>query len=257
MLHKGGYTSMVLPVYKVLVAEYDEEQLETLISSLARIPRVEVVGVARDSSELMNQVTQMYGEIDALIIDMSLGNGVSGADAYMRMPYRGIELPAIFLTDQEHIDVQSTYDLGVIDVLQKPFTFERLNKCIFQLQKALQIDRFLKSGGKIVPIIDSTIEQVMSIEIMYIETDSSKKTSLVKTEKALHPSRITMNQYESYLVSNNFKRVGRHLIVNIRRIEEIRGVEIIFDNNDRIPVNKKYVSDLLFSISSKEDVIRP
>ncbi|CAM3276069.1 response regulator [Paenibacillus taichungensis] len=217
---------------RVLIAEDIEQQSNILIQHLKGIENVEVVDVVRDSQGLLSRSVELQGEIDALILDVELGEGGSGLDTYIRLPYRGVELPAILVTGANP-EAPVTYDVGVIDVVSKPYTFDRMVKAITKLEQHLNYNQYIQDGGVMVPVYDTkSIIQLPLSEVIYIQADKGNKRNFVKTKDSEYISIITLKVYDPFLLPHNFYRLNRHTIINLKSVKDINKEHITFKGSD-------------------------
>ncbi|WP_353883480.1 LytR/AlgR family response regulator transcription factor [Paenibacillus amylolyticus] len=229
---QNGVDDMVKKI-RVLIAEDNKQQSDILIQHLNTMGNVEVKGVARDSHELLNHAIELTGEIDALILDIELGDGSSGLDTYIRLPYRGVDLlPAILVTGANP-EAPDTYDVGIIDVVSKPYTFDRMVKAITKLEQHLNYSQYIQDGGVMVPVYDSTsIIQLPLSEVFYIQADKGNKRNFVKTRDSEYVSIITLKVYDPFLLPHNFYRLNRHTIINLKSVKDINKEHITFKGSD-------------------------
>ncbi|KGP81386.1 MULTISPECIES: LytR/AlgR family response regulator transcription factor [Paenibacillus] len=213
---------------RVLIAEDIPQQSDILIHHLESMGNVEVKGVARDSQELLNVAIELKDELDALILDIELGDGRSGLDTYIRLPYRGVELPAILVTGANP-EAPETYDVGIIDVVGKPYTFERIQKAVEKLVEHLQYKQYIQDGGIMVPIYDALkIVQIPLSEVLCIQASKEHKHQLVQTLLEEYHSHISLKVYLNFLLPHHYHRVDRSTLVNLRAVKEIHQNSIVF-----------------------------
>ncbi|WP_179132268.1 LytR/AlgR family response regulator transcription factor [Paenibacillus sp. RU5A] len=227
-----GVDNMVKKI-RVLIAEDNKQQSDILIQHLNTMGNVEVKGVARDSQELLNHAIELAGEIDALILDIELGDGGSGLDTYIRFPYRGVDLlPAILVTGANP-EAPVTYDVGIIDVVGKPYTFDRMVKAITKLEQHLNYNQYIQDGGVMVPVYDTkTIIQLSLSDVLFIQASKGMKHQIVKTRDGEHDSIITLKVYDAFLLPHHFYRLNRHTILNLRAVKDINKENIVFKGCD-------------------------
>ncbi|WP_301169429.1 LytR/AlgR family response regulator transcription factor [Brevibacillus nitrificans] len=208
----------------VLIAEDDELQLEVLEGYLATHEHIRIAARAQTGDELIAQAT-LRTDLSAMILDIHLGEGRSGLESYSILKMRGVHLPTILVTGMApHASV--TYDLGIVDIVEKPYTAKRLRQAIEKLQSHIDYQSFVKSGGLYVPIFAEEILQKTPDDILYIE--SINRTILVHTASDAYESKIPIKVYESYLQDSYFYLTHRSFLVNMKKISHIEGSTIYF-----------------------------
>ncbi len=208
----------------VLIAEDDELQQELLEGYLAPFQHIRIVGKASTGDELISLAT-LTPNLTAMIVDIHLGEGRGGLESYSILKMRGVNLPTILITGMApHASV--TYDLGIVDIVEKPYTEKRLRQAIEKLQNHIAYQRFMEAGGLFVPIFGEEIHQLTPEEILYIE--SINRTILVHTPNEVYETKIPIKVYESYLQDCHFYLTHRSFLVNLKKISHIEGSSISF-----------------------------
>lgn len=209
----------------VLIAEDDELQQELLEGYLAPLENVRIAAKVSTGDELIAEAT-LRSDLDAMIIDLNLGTGRGGLESYSILKLRGVHLPTVLVTGMApHASV--TYDLGIVDIVEKPYTARRLRQAIDKLRNHIAYQAFMQAGGLYVPIISDEIIQKTPADILYIE--SINRTILVHTRHEALESKIPIKVYESYLQDSYFYLTHRSFLVNMKQISRIEGSDIFFD----------------------------
>jgi len=210
-------------VMNVVIAEDDPRQLQMLTDTLSQTPFIQVVGSAANGDDLIKLVTEKREVIDALILDKDLsgntGTGKDGLHSYTLLYFRGIQKPAIMVSG-EIMESAQMYDLGIIDVVSKPYTPERINKALNKLYQHVRYKSFMEDGGMYVPIFDEEIVQVLPSEILFIETDKEPKSkkNIVHTTRGIYTTKISLKAYENYLANHHFFYITRSCLANFKKI---------------------------------------
>ncbi|KQN96985.1 LytR/AlgR family response regulator transcription factor [Paenibacillus sp. Leaf72] len=230
----------------VLIAEDDMQQQQVILSQLERLGNINVKGIASNSQELINLATEWKDELDALILDVELGGGRTGLDTYARFTFRGIKIPAILVTGSKP-EGADTYDLGIIDVVEKPYTIDRLQAAINKLSTHVNYEKFVLNGGFMIPVIDNNnIKQLYPSEVCCIETKKEIKHSIVWTAEDDFITLVPLKVYENYLDRQDFYRVSRSILVHLNRIKNVMHNQILFfDRSDTLEIPDDRIQDFM------------
>jgi two-component system response regulator LytT len=182
---------------------------------------------------------------DLVLLDIQLYGERNGIDL-AQLINKEFRIPFIYLTSHFERstleDAKSTYPAGY---LTKPYQPETLIT-------TLEIGLFNHS---------SSIDDQKEVRIM-----EGKKTHLFKTEEILFMEsdhvytrvvlndreiliRKSLNDISATFAGNNFLRVHRSFLVNIRHIKQINSAYIVI-NSKRIPIGKTFRLDVLKIINS-------
>lgn len=148
----------------LLIVEDDPIQQDLMRAFLESFSQISIVGFVNSGDELIRTVTQPNHQIDALLLDIDLGEGKSGLESYSILRFRGVQLPTVIVTGNVP-DASYTSDLGIVDVLQKPFTPQRFRQGIEKLRSHIDYQKFQRDGGILVPIVYEQIIQLPPSEI--------------------------------------------------------------------------------------------
>ena len=221
---------------KIRALIVDDEPLarEGIQMRLKREPDIEVIGACGNGRDAVTSILREVPDLVFLDIQMPRldGFGVIEAVGVTRMPH------VIFVTAYDEHALRA-FEVSALDYLLKPVDGERffealerardrirgknLEAITEQLQKmmaALQVERkYLerlsiksgKSGGRIIFLGVDEIDWIEAAD-NYVQVHAGRESHL------LH---ATMNSLESRLDPNQFLRVHRSTIVNIKRIKEL------------------------------------
>jgi two-component system, LytTR family, response regulator len=221
-----------MPLRTVLI---DDEplaisRLERLLSSHTDF--VEIVGKASNGAEGLEQIEQLKPDLIFLDIEMPLLNGFEMLAKLDTMPL------VVFATAYDAYAIKA-FEENSIDYLLKPIEAERLAKTIDKLKRlneehqkpqnkdlAQQLQllmQHLKPEKAISTISVKTGNKILLIslgEICFFEADD-KYVFLKTLEGHQHLSSYTINTLEEKLPYDNFLRVNRSTIVNLKHIKEL------------------------------------
>lgn len=177
-------------------------------------------------------------KVDLLFLDIEMP-GASGFDLLDRLTYS----PKIILTTSKTEYAFNAFQYHVDDYLKKPFTFKRFQESIHKLQQKVASAQLPQTAAP-APSPDT--------DFLFIKAEDKliklKKDDILFLEsmrdyvKFVTPARnyitySTLKNMEEKLVGPNFLKVHRSYIVNITKIDDIRGNTIYLLGN-QIPIGK-------------------
>lgn len=178
--------------------------------------------------------------VDLLFLDINMP-AISGLDFYQSLSKKPL---LIFSTSYSEYALDS-YDLGAVDYLLKPFSFQRFEKAV---RKAYEIFQLVKTAQQkeeesyLMLKLDYGLVKILLTDIVFIEgLDNYIKIHLQNQ----HPLvvRMTMKLLQEKLPLTAFIRVHRSYIVPLSRIESVRN-RIITIAGEEIPIGKSYENEL-------------
>lgn len=230
---------------KVIILDDDEIDRLTLVSFVKRFPALNLIGVF--SCPFLAQDFIKKEAIDILFLDIDMP-GLSGVELMKSLDNIPV---SIFVTSHPEFAVES-FDLGVLDFLVKPATFDRFQKTMSRIEAFLEIKQkallFESSiGGDVIYIKEGHEQTKVKLhEILYIE--GLKDYSLIVTHQKRH---CVLSSIGNLLKESNFSsfvRVHRSYAVQKQYVQKINTNEIILNNNTIIPIGRSFKPNLnLFS----------
>ncbi|NVO03428.1 MAG: response regulator transcription factor [Bacteroidetes bacterium] len=212
--------------------------LKKLASYIEKIPFLELVAECRSAFEAMSAIND--NKIQLLFIDINMPN-LSGLEFVKSLTIKPF---VVFTTAYSEYAIEG-FQVEAVDYLLKPISFEN----------------FLKAANKVKNLIDlTTTQQKESIKrkanhlfvkseykLIRIELDDIKylesqheyvKIHLINNAPVL--TQITLKGIEEQLPAEQFMRVHRSFIVNLKRVSVIERNRIVFDGKVYIPVSDQY-----------------
>jgi len=186
-------------------------------------------------------------KVDLLFLDVEMP-GATGFDLLDRLTYS----PKIILTTSKTEYAFDAFQYHVDDYLKKPFTFKRFQEAIEKLQEksnaaappptapvaaaAPSPDNdflFIKAEDKLIKL---KLDDILFLESMrdYVKFVTPGKNYITYS---------TLKNMEEKLIGANFLKVHRSYIVNINKIDDIRGNTIYLLGN-QIPIGKGHKDDV-------------
>lgn len=172
-------------------------------------------------------------DYDILLLDIEMGN-VNGVSLAKEVRKNDREVQIIFITGFSDY-IADGYDVEALQYLMKPLDqaklFTTLDRAVEKLKKntaALFFD--LPDGMVRIPLY----------EIRYIEVRANYVTIHGNTDISV---KNTLSAMESKL-DNNFFRIGRSFLVNLKFIRRVTKTEVILSDGTTIPLARGYYEPL-------------
>ena len=194
---------------------------------------------AEDALEFLDE-----HKVDLIFLDIEMP-GASGFELLDRLTYS----PRIVLTTSKTEYAFDAFQYNVTDYLKKPFTYKRFLEAIQKIQAVTPGQTmpsaatppsadmeflFIKAEDKLIKIKK---DDILFLESMrdYVKFVTAGKSYITYS---------TLKNMEEKLIGQNFLKVHRSYIVNITKIEDIRG-NTIYVQGSQIPVGKAHKDELV------------
>ena len=144
----------------------------------------------------------------------------------------------IFLSAYPDI-VFDTFSVNAFRFLTKPLDTEKMYEALDSYRNSIDKDNLL---------LIKTLEKTWSIkhsEIVYVE--ALRKHTLIRTAKTTLEIAKCLGEIEVMLPKEKFFRVHKSFIVNFSHIKNYDKEYILFDNDERADLGKKYYSGFKFA----------
>lgn len=186
-------------------------------------------------------------KVDVLFLDVEMP-GANGFELLDRLTYS----PMIILTTSKTEYAFNAFQYHVDDYLKKPFTFKRFQEAIQKLQQKVAAQTaattpaaqaipaapdtdflFIKAEDKLIKLKK---DDILFLESMrdYVKFVTSAKNYITYS---------TLKNMEEKLIGPHFIKVHRSYIVNINKIDDIRGNTIYLLGN-QVPIGKGHKDEV-------------
>ena len=198
----------------------DDEPLsrDVLRKYIHQVKDLELVGECGDAAEATFQLNKV--RVDMIFLDISMPglSGISFARSLTSSPL------IIFTTAYPEYAVEG-FELDATDYLVKPYSFERFLKSVNRAFERLQENgNSVTSQGKILVKADKKLYALQFSELLfieglgdYIQIHTDKKTLVVHD---------TIKNFLASLPEQEFMRVHKSYVINLKRIEYIEGNQV-------------------------------
>jgi len=185
--------------------------------------------------EAINVINQEQDDIDLIFLDIEMPE-MDGIDFLNTLK----NLPQVIIVSSKEKYALEAFDYDVTDYLLKPVTYGRFYKAVLKA-KNIQESRNKTQVDEIFIKKNSALVRLKYEDILWVEALENYVILNAFDEKfTIH---FTMKSIESQLPVNQFKRVHRSYIVNVRKIDRIEDNSVYIKYSDGlkgIPIGKAY-----------------
>lgn len=228
------------------IAVDDESLARRLMEeNIRQVPFLELIRTCKNPFEAMEVLQQE--PIDLVFLDIQMPGmlGTKFLESLVEKPM------VIFVTAYSNYAVES-YNLDVVDYLMKPVSLERFVKAA---HKALELHQYKNALNHhhatantppdyFFVNVEYSLVKIQTNEILFVEGLKDYVKIFLQNQTRAILTKSTMKAIEEKLVVKNFLRVHRSYIVNLDKIESIRGKNITIQKYE-IPVSESQIEELL------------
>ena len=221
----------------------DDEPLsrDVLRKYIGEVTDLEIVAECSDAIEATHQLNKT--RIDILFLDINMPglSGISFARSLSVSPL------IIFTTAYPEYAVEG-FELDATDYLVKPYSFERFLKAVNRALERLRENHSAEGpGGKILVKADKKLYAVLFSEILFIEGQGDYIRVHTNQKKLMVHD--TIKNFLESLPSEEFMRIHKSFVVNLKQIEFIEGNQVSI-GEQTIPASPANRDELLSRFSS-------
>ena len=211
--------------------------LQQLTAYIKKIPFLELVDSCQSAHDALTVMNQEV--IDAIFVDINMPD-LNGMDFVKSLPVPPL---VVFTTAYSEYAVEG-FKVDAVDYLLKPFgltDFQRAAnkvKARYDQQNTAVIAQdeedtlFLKTDYKVIRIDMKDIRYVQSMsEYLKIFLEGRSKPVIVL---------LSMKKMEERLPENQFMRIHRGYIINLKKIQEVNKNRVIMDEETYLPIGDNY-----------------
>lgn len=211
--------------------------LQQLTAYIKKIPFLELVDSCQSAHDALTVMNQEV--IDAIFVDINMPD-LNGMDFVKSLPVPPL---VVFTTAYSEYAVEG-FKVDAVDYLLKPFgltDFQRAAnkvKARYDQQNTAVIAQdeedtlFLKTDYKVIRIDVKDVRYVQSMsEYLKIFLEGRAKPVIVL---------LSMKKMEERLPENQFMRIHRGYIINLKKIQEVNKNRVIMDEETYLPIGDNY-----------------
>ena len=231
---------------KCIAIDDEPLALRQITSYIDRTDQLELVAACRSAEEALSVIQKEQVELIFVDINMPDMNGLEFVRSLASNYF------IVFTTAHSEFALEG-FKLNAIDYLLKPFSYEEFMKAS---QKAISLADLVERCRA----AESAVAQNEAEEADqgYISVKADYKTQLVKIADIIYlesageyvrlhvdsgqtiTTLFRLKNMEALLPANNFLRVHRSYIINLKRISSYTKGRIFLDNGEYIPLGENY-----------------
>ncbi|MDR1541401.1 MAG: LytTR family DNA-binding domain-containing protein [Clostridiales bacterium] len=225
--------------------QYWREALQASVSKWASSKNIDAhFSCVASPQELIDNLS-IHIDADVLFLDISLGEKeIDGVDLAGYIRGTGSSIPIVFVTSHSYRAVDG-YAVEAIGFLEKP---------IDDIKLALFLDKIVKRKGSqtaIKVVADGRMSKIKKKDIIYVE--SRDHIVIYHTTQSNIEVRGTLSEALTSLGENCFFQIHRSFIIALDKINSIKTTypysvnlnKVKADDDDNLPVSRKYINDFL------------
>lgn len=227
---------------RILIVE-DQVVVAKSVEAMIVDHGMEVIAICKTGEEAIAISEQ--DTPDVVIMDIKLQGKMDGIQAAAKI--REMHwIPLIFLSDYaDRVTVRKAKTTRPANFLSKPFTEADLIRAIDIAIYNANASRAIEGGDEEFIFIKTGLQVYSRLEyssIVYLEADRSY-CKIQATDK-LYSATMSMAAVAEQLNPARFVKVHRKYIVNIRKVRELAGSEVVLGGH-RLPVSDHHRSELM------------
>ncbi len=149
----------------------------------------------------------------------------------------------IFITNYTDYAVDG-YELDIFRYILKDQMEEKLPQALEEIGKRMNI----QSGEYYIIDKGGIREKVFYKEILYIYKE--KKNAVFVTDDGISTVRSSLNRVMDELHHDGFVYINKGIIINISRIQRMKGLEIMLDNKEQLYASRTHIQDVKLLVSA-------
>jgi DNA-binding LytR/AlgR family response regulator len=224
------------PIAREIIEEY-----------VKNINFLELTEVCEDPFEALKILEN--NPVHLLISDIEMPH-VNGLELVRSLP----SPPLIILVTAHEKFALESYDVGVIDYLLKPVSFDRFLKAVNKAK--LEIDHKRETSEPknksndciFIKLSDKEMKKVNLIKIKYqdiLYIEANKDHLIIHTEDSNFQTYSTIKAIEQKLPADSFFRIHNSHIISIAAIKAIKANMVILTNDKELIIAKRQIRELL------------
>lgn len=216
---------------KCLIVDNEPVQAELLKEIITSFSRENGHDIQCDIHYHFPEVVDVVQKYDICFLDILLDGQVNGIEIAQKIRNQNYKNEIVFVTGYKEYALDG-YEVNALDYLLKPVNPQKLHSC---LKRVLEKNRnsFFQIHCK------KGIYHYCSADILYIE--SSEHSVIIHKTQLLDRIPISFHQI-SETIPDMFIQIHRTILVNLDHVRKVYGHELILDNEESLPIGRKYGS---------------
>lgn len=237
---------------KILLVE-DNVNLSENVREILTLQGYEVTEILNKAEEACSKIEKHFP--DLILLDIQLKGKKNGIDLAEELR-QSMNIPIVFLTSSSGKDiVDKVSHIKPDGFITKPFTAESMitsvELALQAFSEANQKSQKITGAGEQFPTEifireNGWLKKILIEDIEWIKADGSYTHIFVKSKQ--YTLRNTVKEVLQKLPPQQFERVHKSYIVNMRKVEALSSTAVKIDETE-IPVGRNYYQTLLKTIN--------
>ncbi len=227
----------------------DDEQhaIDLMEDNIKQIPFLKLLKSFRNPLEAITFLDEEH--VDLVFLDIQLPS-ITGLQFIKTLK----KAPMIIIVSAYSNYALESFELNVLDYLQKPVPFERFVKAV---NKANDYMHLVSNKHELTPLnyffvhADYRLIKIIVNDIVYIE--SMKDYVKIHVENNQYPimTKMSLKKLDDILYSYDFARIHKSYIVNLSKVKSINKKQIQVYENKYLPLGESYIQAINTYFNSK------
>ena len=239
-------------MYKMLIAEQDQEQIEVLRTYTEKsLNMIEIINVEKNGILVLDFLEKEWVDIAVLAVNLE---GISGLEVARRIQEQHREIHIIMISAYDYLDFfKEAMNLGVKDYLIKPVNLSEYARVVMDKVKELDKNKKEKNVQNELERREDRINIFTDYSFIYTFLWNEKSSHLLKTYQEI----LGIDKY-GYIMNIEFTRVGEECVIDGDKDFTIiaQGIKDILGNETICVVGPKIGKRIIIYISQSNKEYR-
>lgn len=228
---------------KCLLVDDEPLAVRLIEKHLAKMDGFEVVATCNNALKAFEILNTQ--PIDLMFLDIKMPN-ITGIEFLKNLK----NPPKTILTTAYRDFALESYDIGVVDYLLKPVTFERFFKAVNKFLETNNSQKTNETAADPFVVLKSGIKnyKINTGDVLYIESLKDYIKIYIENDKPV-TFKYKIGDLELDLKENNFLRIHRSFLINTHKIAAFTNNEIEVKGVP-IPIGASYKEDVMSFLES-------
>jgi len=229
------------------VVDDENHSIDIMSRYILKTPGLHLAGVADNPVTALGNINNAVKKPDVIFVDieMSQFSGITFSEMVDRFT------PVVFITASPNYAIQA-FERNAYDYLLKPITYERFLKSIEKVKERSNGSTRTKENNDDFYVkcdIKGKVVRIEKADIIYVE--SLNNYIMIHTVGKKHITYLSMKEIESYLPANEFLRIHKSYIINLKKIISVEGNMVILRDNSSVILGTKYRTSFFEALKHK------
>lgn len=185
------------------------------------------------SLDLENYLIENKNKYNILFMDINLKD-INGINFIKENKFLLDNTKIIYITGYDEY-IEDTFETDPIYILRKPLNLEKLKKALIKAKEEI-----LRENKFLIIKINKEIVKLRVNDIIYIESKARNVNIHLDNEIITGYEKLSVLEEK---LSNNFIRVHKSFLVNIKKIKKYKTKEVVLENGEVLNISRTYAKN--------------